>query len=64
MSTLESEFMKNQITYMIQEMELEFGEDNEEQNTFGPEMYNTFEDDMSVTTRSQSLSAEFTRLTK
>ena len=59
-----SAFMKEQMADMMQEMDSEFSGDNEEQNTVGPEMYNddTAEDEMS-TTRSQSLSADFKRLT-
>ena len=60
-------FVNNQMAYMMQEMESEFSEDNEEQDSFGPEIYSyeTSGDDVSVTTtrRSQSLSADFNRLT-
>jgi hypothetical protein len=52
MSAVQSAFMNNEMAHMMQEMESEFGEDNEE-----------VEDEMSVTTRSQSLSAGFNRLT-
>ena len=46
MSAVQSAFMKEQMAYMMREMESEFGGDDEEQ-----------------TARSQSLSADFNRLT-
>lgn len=65
MTAVQTAFMDNQMAHMIQEIDSEFSEDNEEQNLFGPEMFNASEDDISVTTtrRSQSLSADFSRLT-
>jgi hypothetical protein len=58
-------FMNNQMAHMMQKMDSVFSEDNEEQNIFEPEMYNddTSEGHISVTTRSQSLSASLNRLT-
>ena len=59
MSTVQIAFMNNEMAHMMQEMASEYGEDNnEEQDTIG-----SSEDEMSVTTRSQSLSASFNRLT-
>ena len=52
MSAAQSAFMNNEMENMMQEMESEFDEDDEDG-----------EDEMSVTTRSQSLSAGFNRLT-
>jgi hypothetical protein len=52
MSAGQSAFMDNEMAHMMQEMESEFGGDDEESD-----------DEMSVTTRSQSLSAGFNRLT-
>lgn len=62
MSTGQSAFMNNEMANMTQEIESEFSGENEEQNTFGADMYSddTFEDDA---TRSQSLSADFNCLT-
>ena len=59
MSAVQSAFINNKMARsMMQQMDckLEFSGDNEEQNTFGPKMYNdnTTEDDMLVTARSQS----------
>lgn len=60
MSGVQFAFMNNEMANMIQEMAQpeasEFGD--EEQDTIGPS-----EDEMSITTRSQSLSAGFNRLT-
>jgi hypothetical protein len=60
MSAAQFAFMRNQMAQMDQKMDSEFGAD-----TAGPEMYNddTPGDEMSATTRSQSLSAGFNRLT-
>ena len=58
MSAVQSAFMKEQMAYMMREMESEFSGDNEDQNTVGPEIYNV---GMSAT-REQSLSADFNRL--
>ena len=65
LSAVQTAFMDNEMARMIQEMDSEFNEDNEEQDIFGPEM--SIDDlsgnNMSVTLRSQSLSADFNRLT-
>lgn len=60
MSAVQSAFMHNQMAHMMQEMQAEFGEDNQ-----GPEICNDdiSEDDMSTTMRAQSLSADFNLLT-
>ena len=73
MSATQSAFLKAKMAHMMQEMDsklkLEFSrdDDSQEQNTFEfePKMYNddTSEDDMPAITRSQTLSAEFTRPT-
>ena len=62
MSAVQSASMNNEIANVMQEINSEFSRDNEEQNTFGPDMYSddTPEDDA---TRSQSLSADFNCLT-
>jgi len=52
MSAGQSAFMDNEMAHMMQEMESEFGGNDEESD-----------DEMSVTTRSQSLSAGLNRLT-
>jgi hypothetical protein len=65
MSAGESAFMENQMAEMMQEMDSECGDD-EEQIAVGPEMYDdddTSDEEMSSTTWSQSLSANFNRLT-
>ena len=54
MSAGQSAFMQSQMAYMKQELDSEFGEDNGDTSD---------DDDMSATTRSQSLSADFNRLT-
>ena len=64
MSAVQSAFINNKMARsMMQQMDckLEFSGDNEEQNAFGPKMYNdnTTDDDILVTARSQS---DFSRL--
>jgi hypothetical protein len=57
--------MNNQMAQMRQETDSEFsGDDNEERNIVGPEMYNddTSDDKMSASTKLQSLSADFNQL--
>jgi len=61
MSAVQFAFMNNRITHMMQKIDSVFSEDNEEQNIFEPD--DTSEGQMSVTTRAQSLSADFNRLT-
>jgi len=65
MSLAQRALMKAQMAWMKQEMLSEFAGDNEEQNTDGPVIYedDTSDDEMSVSTRSQSLSTEFNCLT-
>jgi hypothetical protein len=64
MSPMEIAFLKNEMVRMSQELDSEFGVADEEQNVLETEVYSDdTEDEMSITTRSPSLSADFNRLT-
>jgi hypothetical protein len=62
MSAVQVALMNNQMAHMMQKLDSEFEGDNEEQDT---EMHNddTSEDEVSTTTRSQSIATGFNRLT-